>query len=85
MNKANINSMIIINNAQELVISFDPASGASVTSKKEHHQSDYHLITASRREHVVVITERGRGGGGGEALSMRTIWISVLRRSSYKT
>lgn len=76
MNKANINSMIIINKAQELVISFDPASGLSVESKNNIGQ--------------IIISSPHRAGNTswsslkeGEALSMRTIGISVLRRSPY--
>ena len=53
MNKANINSMIIINNAQELVISFDPASGLSVESKTTSVRlSSHHRIAqGTRRDH----------------------------------
>lgn len=40
MNRANINSMIMMNSAQELVISLVPASGASVIQA-------YSQITAS--------------------------------------
>ena len=36
MNSANINSIIMINRAQELLISFEPASGASVNPASQN-------------------------------------------------
>jgi len=54
VNKANINSMIIMNSAQELVISFEPASGESVV--RSHGQ-----VTAS---HGIGIHRHQRGGKG---------------------
>lgn len=44
MKRANINSIIMIKSAQELVISFEPASGASVF----RHMSDHRVVELSR-------------------------------------
>lgn len=68
----------MMNNAQELVISFEPASGASAISKIS--PVSFIFLWSHRRYTVVIWGKEGKV----KLANTRTVRISVLRCSPYR-